>query len=535
MPILSRSSTKLAALALLVLGLWPWVGELGILPVAADSHFWIARGASFEPDWAEWVFATPHFRIGYKPVTAFSYTLNELAFGLAPWVYRVTDLLVFAFAACGVFALSRALRARTQGAVAWTALVAMAIFLAHPGVEEVVPYISRRGYSLATALGIWGLVLALPRAGEERVPWSRSLAAGALLAGGMLAYEPAILSIAILPVLLYATIGPRPERFTVLFRACAGTVLFVGAGLAARFAVVGGIGGYAVEAESRAISVLLSAWRALPVVGGNVGTVLVTVTIAYYLIRSLTGPGWGTRLSLWLWLVSYPLLFATQGVWFPRLVFFMLPPFALLFADVLGDTFVRFRARPFPMGLHLAPQVALLAAIVWASPVLRGPDAERVEMWRSRDAHMRTMVTDLAACSDPARVLLVQEYWPTPERSGVIRSKASRSKLGRLAWVPSTWAGTVLREQDLELMPFIFFEGERDGRSPSVSFDDEGTPGVRIPAGVRYAVRRPQGVEWIDAETERTEPLPVIPGEQPNYVYVYGDGAGGELVALPGE
>ena len=44
------------------------------------------------PDWAEWVFATRHFNVGWRPLTALTFTANYLVGGLEPLVYRATDL-----------------------------------------------------------------------------------------------------------------------------------------------------------------------------------------------------------------------------------------------------------------------------------------------------------------------------------------------------------------------------------------------------------------------------------------------------------
>ena len=124
---------KLALAALLALGAWPFVSGLGLWPMAPDSGLWIARGAPIDPDWSQWVFGTRHFHVGYRPVTALSYTLNYALWGLAPLPYRVTDLLLHLAAAIGVFAVSRRL---FREASPWPALLATGLFLAHPARAE---------------------------------------------------------------------------------------------------------------------------------------------------------------------------------------------------------------------------------------------------------------------------------------------------------------------------------------------------------------------------------------------------------------
>ena len=74
----------------------PWLGFLSLGPVALDSAEWIARGNSGNPDWADWVFGTQHFGVGYRPIAALSFTIDHAIAGFAPWIYRATDLALHA-------------------------------------------------------------------------------------------------------------------------------------------------------------------------------------------------------------------------------------------------------------------------------------------------------------------------------------------------------------------------------------------------------------------------------------------------------
>ena len=76
----------------LALGLWPHLESVGFAPMTLDSVLWISRGALYQPDWAEWVFRTHHFNVGYRPVSALSYSLDYAIGGLNPVIYRLTDL-----------------------------------------------------------------------------------------------------------------------------------------------------------------------------------------------------------------------------------------------------------------------------------------------------------------------------------------------------------------------------------------------------------------------------------------------------------
>ena len=71
-------------IAVVGLGLAPWLRYVNFRPMTADAVLWIARGAPLAPDWREWVFASRHFNVGYRPVTALSYTFDWWIGGSTP-------------------------------------------------------------------------------------------------------------------------------------------------------------------------------------------------------------------------------------------------------------------------------------------------------------------------------------------------------------------------------------------------------------------------------------------------------------------
>jgi len=127
----------------------------GIDPGAAKRTW----RALYRGDWYRWVFAESHFGVGYRPVAALSYTLNYLIGGLNPAVYRATDLGLHLLAGLLVYSV---FRRWVHDSPWWGAMVAAGVFLAHPAVENVVPFIARRSYTLATVLVLAGLRVVCP-------------------------------------------------------------------------------------------------------------------------------------------------------------------------------------------------------------------------------------------------------------------------------------------------------------------------------------------------------------------------------------
>ena len=126
----------------------PYLGLLPLGPVALDSAEWISHGSPTNPNWREWVFATQHFGVGYRPVAALSFTISQGLGGFAPWIFRATDLLLHLISGLLVYTLYLALThhsaRRHLGGI-----VAAAIFLAHPAVQDVLPILARRSYLLS--------------------------------------------------------------------------------------------------------------------------------------------------------------------------------------------------------------------------------------------------------------------------------------------------------------------------------------------------------------------------------------------------
>ena len=503
---MSRSVRTLLLTGLIAVSCWPWLGGLDLWPMAPDSGIWIARSRFSQPDWAEWVFATRQFGVGWRPLTGLSFTLNQLVFDLRPFGYRATDMALHAAAVAMVYAAFRAVR---SGRPPWAALVAAAVFALHPAADEVVPYLARRSYPLSTALGLGGLVAFLRGA---------RLGSGFLIAAAFLANETAVLYAAVLPFV--APPGPRPRRPMDAARPLALAAAPLALALGLRFLAIGGLGGYRLPANAadRALPVFEATWRGLAGVpeGRWLALALLVVAVPYYVWSAARARG--LRLALLLWLVVYALLYASQGVWFPRQAYVAVVPLAFLVADVLAQTLADRRGPA--LAAHLAPQLFLIGAVLWSSPALRGPDPQRARERRARDAMITRMAGDLSACEEPATVWLVLPYERREPRPGALRAAAAGRPLPRIARQPGQWLATLLEERDIELEELAFFEGDL----PRVTAE-----GIQMAEGTAYFAREGERLRPFGPEAKRVIPAPRTSPGRRAYVYV-GDRSEGVLI-----
>jgi hypothetical protein len=121
----------------------------------------------------------------YRPLVSFSFTLSEACFGLDPWPYGLTNLLLVALAAWAVAGLMRSL-----GASAGLGLAAAAIWALNPhGIGMAVLWISGRTSLLLTLFA----VLAAGAFVRGRVAWAAAFTLLALFSKEEAALLPAIL------------------------------------------------------------------------------------------------------------------------------------------------------------------------------------------------------------------------------------------------------------------------------------------------------------------------------------------------------
>ena len=548
----SEQRVHLALAVLLALGSWPWLSGLGLWPMAPDSGLWIERGAPIDPEWTSWVFGTRHFHVGYRPVTALTYTLDYLVAGLDPFVYRATDLALHLAAAVGVFAVFRRV---FRAASPWAALVAAALFLAHPAVEEAVPYIARRSYALSTAFALAGLATWLGPVGRTSGPsLVRASSAGVLLALGLLSNEVAVLPIAVLPLLAWASMRDEGPSVAKLAQRLLVPGLLVVAALAVRLWVVGGIGGYRTEedeATSRLLPVAAAVWRAaagLPTPVDSQDTPIAWVLQWVLLIGALPYYAWlcatGSleRRVLGLWILATAVLFALQEVWFPRQGYTLAAPVAMLVAHALWGTWCAnastgARTALGPRLLASMPQALLIGTLLASSAMVVGPDARRTREWAWRDALIDDLLVELEQLDEPADVHTVLPFRRAADPDLTLKGDAARKLLPRGARQPVTWVKLLLRERDLRVQEFAYVVRpditELEELAPPTLDLATDPPTLRIPD--REVILR-RGARWIPLESGAPHALPFQPAPrpQPCAVYAYLGGVdGGELVRVP--
>jgi hypothetical protein len=516
-------SAELAILALVVAaGSWPWLGELERWPMTPDSVTWIERAAPV-PDWhawLEWTFLTSQFDVGWRPLTALSFTANRLLAGLEPELYRSTDIALHALAAWLVAAVARRLAPELP---AWSRWLAAGLFLAHPVAGEVVPFLARRSYSLATVLSLAAILVYLaPRPSEARAR-GRALAAGVLLALGIAASETAVFAAAALPFLA------RAHRATRVALVSGSTLWLFGpviAAVALRTAVVGGLGGYESDEGPRALAVFTAAWREIGGVARApraLAWIAAAPALVYYGWRACSERS--LTLVLALWVAAHPLLYAGQNVWFPRQAYVAAAPLALLVALSAASTWTG--RRGWRRAAELAPQVAFGALLLLVSPLLRGGDPARNAERDRRQALIDAALADLQALAgaggQPSEVSLVLPCAPELERDDALRAHPAGRELARASRVPARWLAAYLAGSGIEPRELVYVVDEGHRAEPLARLDQDGRT-LSIRAGCVYYVAAPSGGEapgasdresrtkFVRQEASATRELTVPPG-----------------------
>jgi predicted membrane protein len=247
-----------AAVAAAVFGAYHGVLGLGMLgydayPMIATARIqgWSDFAGTFGEELMDGRFPGGHF---YRPVTNLSFALDHALWGLDPFGYHLTDLLIFAINGALLCAFAR----RLFGADAWLAgLVAALVFVLHPMQLETIPVPPRRADSLCLGFALACLLSAAP-AGEP--PGARARLRGALSAAfallaagsketGVIA-APLVLGLAF----LCSPAGCLAARVREALRHGLPSLAAVALFVAVRTAVLGGFGGHPSEALLRKAS-----------------------------------------------------------------------------------------------------------------------------------------------------------------------------------------------------------------------------------------------------------------------------------------
>jgi len=158
----------------------------------------------------------------YRPVAVMSFALDYKLWGLNPFGWQLTNLLVHLGVTLGVYALARAL-----GLARWAATLAALVFTLHPAIVGTEPAIARRHDTLSALFLLASLVLLLR--GQRLWP-------AILLTVSILAKETSLAALPFVPLLL-AVAGLSMLRAWVLI-----PPVVIALGL--RIAALGDLGGY---------------------------------------------------------------------------------------------------------------------------------------------------------------------------------------------------------------------------------------------------------------------------------------------------
>ena len=168
----------------------------------------------------------------YHPLTALSYSLDQLLFGLNPGAFYATNLLLHLAAVGALYALARGL-----GASWWAASACALVLGLHPIAAATVPSLPRRQDLVVAALLLGSMTL-LVRAGvgEAQMKWRWLVGALTLFFLALGGKEIAYAGLAVVPFILAAT---RRSLLVVL-----GFLLLEAIAFGIRWRVLGGLGGY---------------------------------------------------------------------------------------------------------------------------------------------------------------------------------------------------------------------------------------------------------------------------------------------------
>lgn len=415
-------ATLAAGTALLAgLAMWTYLPALWLWPWGQDAVRWAARADPATADWSTWVFFSRHF-IGWRPVTALSFTLNALvddspvAMHLVDYGAMAATLLLVGGVAAEMYRSDRpAGGPRADRALVASALLAVALVALHPVLQEVVPYTARRSYDLASAFGLGGLALWLRELRQPEDRWMSGwiASASALLFLSFGSNEASFPIAALLPIL--AVHRRWPADFDALLRALRPTAapLFAAAILATgrNFVLADDFStgyvrkwfAYAEDGRNRIRllesfepgEVLSAAWTyvlfpssgtgdpSLLWTGGPAlaGAVVVLAWLAWAAVARpilrRADPLARRPLVLFAWAAGTATLYAIANTWFWREGFPLLLPLALTVGAIAHAALARPVASARDgarLAAWLAPAALLVVSVAWHSPVVRGWD-----------------------------------------------------------------------------------------------------------------------------------------------------------------
>jgi hypothetical protein len=385
-PLPPRVAAAALVAVLLLAGLLPYWGVVHWLPWSGDALKWVGRGSPEVDTWVHWDLLSKHF-VGYRPITALSFTLDSrLGDYTAEW-YRGTDLAFYLLSGAATFA---AYRAVTGDRSALGFLPVLLVF-GHPSTEDIVPESACRSYLLATTFGLAGVVALARRGGTA---WGSVLGA-VLLALGALSNEIAYV---LFPLVPWVVAREETDRRRIVLGSLPSALALV-ALLALRYAVLGELGGYQrrifafVKGTTRMwhenkswepANILGSAWAhtvdPIAVTGagplfGTYGQAAFAVVIAGWVVWIGLVRPWRRRdpvaLGLFAGVLGSLAIVVLSQTWFWRQAYAVVLPLGMLVAHAL--------AGPHPARERRVDAVLaglLTVAVAWNGPLLGGVHKE---------------------------------------------------------------------------------------------------------------------------------------------------------------
>ncbi|MCB0353049.1 MAG: hypothetical protein KDD64_05970 [Bdellovibrionales bacterium] len=443
-------------------------------PATLDAVRWIAKSSFDNPDLWEWIGKTNHFRVGYRPVTALVFLFSDL------FSERVLVLRLIALSLCvGTIVVSafliKALLKESFGESSSILDSLCVVFLLglHPVLDEIVPFLARLNYLLSGFFGVSALFLlvtSLDGKSERSAFWLlvRGLGGALLFVLSFLSNEAGITFVCAGFLFLIAARGWKVRTIRERAMIFLPSVVFVVWAIGIRQAVIGGVGGYGEGGIVLGkISLILSrlghsllntrdAWWSEWLAALS-GLLLIAVPFAIWTQKPSRASRDGRAFALWF--LSVCCLFSIFGVWFPRQLFFVVIPFALLLVSmwrISSDVNRTFR---------IAVRV-FLVAIVGLSyrEVLLGYPS-RVSFVTRASAFskgVKDFRKGLESSSREAEIVPVL-WWCESERSELsVPKQESLSSFPRAARAPYEWLQYLSRRKGRKLAFAQYVECGRD-------------------------------------------------------------------------
>ena len=511
------------ALFLIACASWPWLASLSQPPMAADAPELLIKAAPGNDGWLQYALGSPHFGVAWRPLTVLSFSMDAALAGLSVGLLRGTDLALHVLAALGVFAVGLRLAAGRN--VAWLAL---ALYLAHPLLDDIVPFLPRRCYTLCAALCLPAMAIAL----SSRVNLRNGVLAGLLFAMGLASHEIAsffMFGTLALSLAMDSNRGLRERLARATIRLLPGSVL-AGLLLVGRGMVLGRVGGYDTKGRALPVPDLLEfLGQGMFALSGALALGALGVFLGLFFLRALSGSRMGRSIgwAFFAWILVAGAILAAQGVWFPRIAYSMLPIMALSLAWLLVQTDTMAPLR-FATALLCLP-------FLFASPLIRGPDGERQQLREARAGLIEDLeeaakrVQSLTA--DPAVLRVVLPF--RRSRGGVLgRGQSAGRVLPRDARQPWRWVNAQLEEDRLLLEPWLYVEEPTIPWSAVIQIVRD-APSLQLELPVDREVLR-MGISTARRRSPEAGPLETwrpsrTQKNRRQFLFIYGPG-GGKLV-----